>query len=123
VRNRAGLAETIYADIVTGPVANDDVYAVVEAFEAGEYTEEEALTRLKRRGVVMTDKNKYALFLLEKYRALKELSPQEAFAAFSSHNIFDYIDETYEAIHTEDTRFITDQIDCLIQKHSVEAAQ
>jgi hypothetical protein len=47
VANRAGKETPNRSDIVIGPVANDDVYAVVEAFEAEEYTEAEALARLK----------------------------------------------------------------------------
>ena len=34
-------------DIATGPVANDNVYATIQFFETGVYSEAEALTRLK----------------------------------------------------------------------------
>jgi rRNA processing protein Gar1 len=47
VGNRANKEKIGIADIVFGPVANDDVYAVVEAYEAGVYTEAEAVSRLK----------------------------------------------------------------------------
>ncbi|MDR0969338.1 MAG: DUF3990 domain-containing protein, partial [Lentimicrobiaceae bacterium] len=47
VENRADREKVGVAEIIFGPVANDDVYAVVSNFEAGIYTEKEALARLK----------------------------------------------------------------------------
>lgn len=47
VENRADREQFGIAEIVIGPVANDDVYSVVELYEAGVYTENEALARLK----------------------------------------------------------------------------
>ncbi|MDR1719830.1 MAG: DUF3990 domain-containing protein [Dysgonamonadaceae bacterium] len=47
VENRADREQKGIADIVFGPVANDDVYSVVELYEAGTYTEKEAIARLK----------------------------------------------------------------------------
>jgi hypothetical protein len=47
VENRANRELVGIAEIVIGPVANDDVYSVVELYEEGVYTENEALARLK----------------------------------------------------------------------------
>jgi hypothetical protein len=47
VENRANREQKGMVDMVVGPVANDDVYSVVSDYEAGTYTEEEALARLK----------------------------------------------------------------------------
>ncbi|MDR2840626.1 MAG: DUF3990 domain-containing protein [Paludibacter sp.] len=47
VENRANREQKGIAEIVVGPVANDDVFSVVELYEAGTYTENEALERLK----------------------------------------------------------------------------
>jgi hypothetical protein len=46
VQNRSGKGKENDYDIVIGPVANDRVYDVVESFELGDYTEEEAIRRL-----------------------------------------------------------------------------
>jgi hypothetical protein len=46
VQNRSGKGKENDFDIVIGPVANDRVYDVVESFELGDYTEEEAIRRL-----------------------------------------------------------------------------
>jgi len=45
VANRAGNGKDNDFDIVTGPVANDQVYEVIEGYELGSYSEEEALKR------------------------------------------------------------------------------
>ncbi|GAB6011696.1 DUF3791 domain-containing protein [Viscerimonas tarda] len=58
----------------------------------------------------MTDKEKYTLFLLEEYRAKQNISASEAFDFFTENKLFDYIDETYDAIHTEDTDFVVSQL-------------
>jgi hypothetical protein len=46
VTNRSGAGTTHDYDIVKGPVADDRVYDVVEAFEIGVYSEAEAISRL-----------------------------------------------------------------------------
>jgi len=46
VKNRSGKGNDLDYDIVIGSVANDKVYEVVEGFEIGDYSEEEALRRL-----------------------------------------------------------------------------
>lgn len=58
----------------------------------------------------MTEKEKYTLFLLERFRAKQNISAKEAFAFFAENNVFDYIEETYDAIHTEDNDFVVSQI-------------
>lgn len=47
VTNRLGNGKENDYDIVIGPVANDRVYTVVEAYELGDYTAEEAIKRLE----------------------------------------------------------------------------
>jgi len=44
---RSGRETDFDYDIVTGPVANDNVYATVQLFETGLLSEEEAIVRLK----------------------------------------------------------------------------
>jgi hypothetical protein len=47
VANRSGKGIDNDYDIVIGPVANDRVYTVVESYELGDYTADEAIRRLK----------------------------------------------------------------------------
>ncbi|GHU88091.1 hypothetical protein FACS1894155_02270 [Bacteroidia bacterium] len=58
----------------------------------------------------MTDKEKYTLFLLEQYRAKQNISASETFDFFVENNLFDYINDTFEAIHTEDSDFVVSQL-------------
>ncbi|MDR0547079.1 MAG: DUF3791 domain-containing protein [Dysgonamonadaceae bacterium] len=58
----------------------------------------------------MTVKEKYTLLLLEKYRAKRSIPAKEALIFFVENNLFDYINETYDAIHTEDTDFVVSQL-------------
>jgi ADP-dependent phosphofructokinase/glucokinase len=61
----------------------------------------------------MTEKEKYTLFLLEKFRTQQNITAKEAFDFFDKNNVFDYIEETYDAIHTEDSDFVASQlVDC-----------
>ena len=46
IANRSGAGKNNDFDIVIGPVANDRVYDVVESFELGDYSEDEAIRRL-----------------------------------------------------------------------------
>jgi hypothetical protein len=45
VANRSGAGRDNDFDVVIGPVANDRVYEVIENFEIGDYSEEEAIRR------------------------------------------------------------------------------
>lgn len=45
-KNRSERHESDY-DVVFGPVADDDVYRVINLYSSGDYTEKEALERLK----------------------------------------------------------------------------
>jgi hypothetical protein len=59
-------------DIVLGPVANDDVYATLSAFEAGILTKEQTITALKIKKL-------YDQFVLKSAEALLLLQYQESF--------------------------------------------
>jgi hypothetical protein len=61
---------------------------------------------------------KYTLLLLEKYRMLSGLNAIAVYELFEKKGIFDYIDDTFEAIHTQDTNLIVNEIDEIIKKKS-----
>ena len=64
----------------------------------------------------MKDSDKYALLIFEKYRALSSLSALTAYGLFEDKGIFDYIDDTYEALHTQDTNLVVKEIAKLIKR-------
>ena len=47
--NRNGTYDGAYFDLISGPVANDDVYATINLFTAGELSEQDAIKRLEVR--------------------------------------------------------------------------
>lgn len=64
----------------------------------------------------MNEKEKYTLFLLEQYRAKHNISAAESYDFFAENNLFDYINDTFDAIHTEDTDFVLSQIEKTINQ-------
>ena len=64
----------------------------------------------------MKKSDKYALLILEKYRTLSRLSAAEAYKLFDEKKIFDYIDDAYEALHTQDTNLVVKEIAKLVKK-------
>jgi hypothetical protein len=64
----------------------------------------------------MSNKEKYTILLLEKYCAYKGLCGADVYDLFEKHGIFDYINNTYEALHTQDTNFVVGEIDKMFNK-------
>jgi len=64
----------------------------------------------------LTQKERFILFIVEEYRNFSNLSGAEVNKLFKLAGIFDFINDTYEALHTEDLKFILFQIDEIVQK-------
>lgn len=58
----------------------------------------------------------FKVFCIENYRAVKELSAKEALLLFSDYEIFSFLDETFEVLHTQDVDYILDTISTYIKK-------
>jgi hypothetical protein len=64
----------------------------------------------------LTPKERFTVFIIEEYRKFSHLPGTEANKLFKLAGIFDFINETYEALHTENLKFVLFQIDEIIQK-------
>lgn len=64
----------------------------------------------------MTDKEKYTIFLIEQFRFKRGISANETYNLFKKENIFEYINNTFEAIHTLDTNFVINEIEKLLKR-------
>ena len=64
----------------------------------------------------MTDSEKYTLFLIEQYRQKNNAKARAVYNAFKDNGIFDYIEATFEAIHTMDTATVVSEIEELIHR-------
>ena len=73
IQHRRGTYGGEFHDIVFGPVANDDVYLTIGAFEAGILTREQAI-------IAMKVKKLYDQFVLKSAAALSWLKYQYKFA-------------------------------------------
>lgn len=58
----------------------------------------------------------FKVFCIENYRAVKKLSAKEALLLFSDYEVFSFLDETFEVLHTQDVDYILDTIATYIKK-------
>jgi hypothetical protein len=58
----------------------------------------------------VTERERYTLFLVEQVKVAKGLAGRQVLKAFLEDGVFEWIDQTYEAIHTEDTGAVIRQI-------------
>ena|GEM_PF-2472963 len=63
----------------------------------------------------MTNIEKYTIFLIEQYRFKFGISANSAYNLFKNKGILDYINSTFEAIHTLDTNFVLAEIEELVK--------
>ena len=59
----------------------------------------------------MTNKEKYTIFLIEQFRFKQGISANETYNLFKKKSILEYINSTFEAIHTLDTSFVLNEIE------------
>ena len=62
----------------------------------------------------MTNVEKYKVFLIEQYREKNNLTARVVYNLFKNHGIFEYIEKTFEAIHTQDTDEVISEIETQI---------
>ena len=58
----------------------------------------------------------FQMFCLENYKAKKKLSIYETLELFSKYQIYGFLKETYEMLHTQDLEYIIDSISTYIKK-------
>lgn len=58
----------------------------------------------------------FKVFCIENYRAVEKMSAKEALLLFSDYEVFSFLDETFEVLHTQDVDYILDTIATYIKK-------
>lgn len=58
----------------------------------------------------------FKLFCIENYRETKKLSAKEALRLFSEFDVFGFLAETFETLHTQSSDYIIDTISTYIKK-------
>ena len=61
---------------------------------------------------------KFIVFCLEHYRNFKRISAMQALTLFSKTDVFQYLTEGYEVLHTQSKNYIVADIDNYIINHS-----
>jgi len=59
--------------------------------------------------------NDFLVYVIEEYKFLEQKTSKEVMELFSKYNVFNYILQHYEALHTMGGRAIADDINLLIQ--------
>jgi len=62
--------------------------------------------------------NDFLIFVIEEYKYLENISAKDIIQLFSKNNIFNYIINHYDILHTMGGRAITDDINILINKRT-----
>ena len=79
-------------------------------------TLEKEKTEEKRRYNGDTKILLFKMFCIENYRVEKKQSAEETLLLFSDYGVFDFLDETFEMLHTQDPEYILDTITTYINK-------
>ena len=58
----------------------------------------------------------FKMFCIENYRKAKGLLGEEALSLFSRYRVFDFLDSTFEMLHTQDTDYMIDTIATYIKR-------
>lgn len=58
----------------------------------------------------------FKMFCIENYRHAKGISAAQALLVFSEYQVFDFLERTFEMLHTQDTDYIIDTITTYIDK-------
>ncbi|MDR1185958.1 MAG: DUF3791 domain-containing protein [Bifidobacteriaceae bacterium] len=66
----------------------------------------------------MTEELRFLAYCVETYKGAKELSGREVFELFRRTGAWDYLWDSYDALHTTGPEYTTDQIDKFIEAHA-----
>ena len=62
----------------------------------------------------MTSQGKFMIFCAEQYKCAKQLNGRQLSDLFDKYNIWNYLYDCYEALHTTGTSYIVEDIDLYI---------
>ncbi|MDR1974133.1 MAG: DUF3791 domain-containing protein [Bacteroidales bacterium] len=57
----------------------------------------------------------FEMFCIENFRAKKNLSAEDALLLFSNYDVFSFLEDTFEMLHTQDRDYILDSITTYIK--------
>ena len=76
--------------------------------------------RLKRRVELPEKILMFRTFCIESYCDLKDVYHEDALALFRQYDVFEFLDDTFEVLHTQDVIYIIETIDRYIKSRRRE---
>ena len=67
----------------------------------------------------MDDKLDFTIYCIENYKVEKNLTGSETVVLFDKYDVFRFINESYEALHTISNDYIIDDINAYIGNHQI----
>jgi hypothetical protein len=62
--------------------------------------------------------NDFLVYVIEEYKFLENKTAKDTMELFSKYNVFNYIINNYNALHTMGGRAIADDINCLMKQQN-----
>ena len=69
----------------------------------------------------MSKKLLFKTFCIEQYKAAHELNGKETIDLFDLYEVLSYLDECYEPLHTQGSRYLVEEVDELIKERKAGA--
>lgn len=70
----------------------------------------------RKRSKTDTDIIQFQIFCIEKYREKEKKSAKESLILFSKYDVFSFLEQTFDVLHTQDIDYILDSIAIYIKK-------
>ncbi len=62
----------------------------------------------------LTDQQKFIIFVLENYKNKMKIDGVKAFDSFNQNNVFLYLQEGYDVLHTQSISYVISEVENLI---------
>ena len=63
----------------------------------------------------LTQKQMFIIFCLEEYKKEKETSGKNALSEFEKYNVFEFLESSFDILHSQSMNYITDEINKYIK--------
>ncbi|MCF0248506.1 MAG: DUF3791 domain-containing protein [Synergistes sp.] len=70
----------------------------------------------------MSRQGKFLIYCVELYRSAKKISGRELSSLFTRYGVWNYIYDSYEALHTTGAKYIINDIDLFIEARASSEA-
>ncbi len=65
----------------------------------------------------MSEKQLFSIFILEAYKRRLKLTGPKALSLFKKYNVFSFLEEGYDVLHTQSIDYVVSEIQELISTH------